>query len=286
MSGNLLAGKVALVTGAARGQGRSHAVRLAQEGADIIAVDLCDQPETVSQPGSTPEDLEETASQIERLDRRVHAAIADVTDLPRLRAAAEEGIAELGGRLDVVCANAGIWAVGAEAGEGRDLRPGIWDETIAINLTGVWNTLEVTVPTMIDAGNGGSIVMTSSTAGVKPMATIGGMTSLAQAAQTAYTAAKHGVLGLMRNYALELAEHRIRVNAVMPTGTASPMIENEVTTTLMQAHPELGELMRNALPVDVIEPVDISNAILFLASDNGRYVTGVALPVDAGFLLC
>jgi SDR family mycofactocin-dependent oxidoreductase len=280
----LLEGKVALVTGAARGQGRSHALRLAEEGADVIAVDLCAQPATVAQPGSGPEDLAETARQVEELDRRIVTAQADVRDLARLTEVVRSGVAELGG-LDIVCANAGIWAVGAEAGTGRELRPGIWDETIAINLTGVWNTFEATVPILVEAGRGGAIVITSSTAGLKGMATLGDFDSLAQAAQTAYTAAKHGVVGLMRNYALQLAPHSIRVNTVHPTGVETPMIVNDVTTTLMESFPGFADLTRNPMPVDVVEPRDISNAILYLVSDAGRYVTGVTLPVDAGFLV-
>ncbi len=279
-----LAGKVALVTGAARGQGRSHAVRLAEEGADVIAIDLCEQPATVSQPGATKADLDETVREVERLDRRVVPFVADVRNLEELRTVVARGVAELG-RLDIVCANAGIWAVGADAGPDCPDRSAVWAETIAINLTGVWNTLEVSVPTMIEQGEGGAIVMTSSTAGVRAMGTIGGMTSHAQVAQTAYTAAKHGVLGLMRNYALELAPSSIRVNAVIPTGVATPMVQNDVTEALMAAHPEIGELMGNALPVAVVEPRDVSNAVVYLVSDSGRYVTGTALPVDAGFLV-
>jgi SDR family mycofactocin-dependent oxidoreductase len=280
----VLDGKVALVTGAARGQGRSHAVRLAQEGADIIAVDLCAQPETVEQPGATPADLAETVRAVEALDRRIVATQADVRDGDRLTRIVADGVAELGG-LDIVCANAGIWAVGSEPGQDRARRAAIWAETIAIDLTGVWNTLEASVPILVEGGRGGAIVLTSSTAGLKGMATLGDVDSLAQAAQTAYTAAKHGVVGLMRNYALQLAPHRIRVNTVHPTGVATPMIVNDVTTALMESNPGFADLTRNPMPVDVVDPVDISNAIVYLVSDAGRYVTGVTLPVDAGFLV-
>jgi SDR family mycofactocin-dependent oxidoreductase len=284
MERQVLQGKVALITGAARGQGRSHALRLAEEGADIIAVDLCAQPETVSQPGSTRADLDETVRQIEQLDRRVVAHEADVRDLDRLESVVQDGVAALG-RLDIVCANAGIWSVGAEPGQDRSRRPAIWEESIGINLTGVWNTLEATVPVLIQGGRGGAIVLTSSTAGLKGMATLGDSDSLAQAAQTAYTAAKHGVVGLMRNYALQLAPYDIRVNTVHPTGVMTPMIMNDVTNQLMAANPGFADLTRNAMDVGAVDPVDISNAILYLVSDAGRYVTGVTLPVDAGYLL-
>jgi SDR family mycofactocin-dependent oxidoreductase len=272
-----LDGKVAFITGAARGQGRSHAVRLAQEGADVIAIDICDQPKTVSVPGASREDLEETARQVEELGRRIVWRVGDVRDVDFLTEAAKEGVAELG-RLDIVVANAGIWAVGETEPEGLAERQRVWQETIDINLSGQFNTLEAAVPILVEAGGGGAIVLTSSTAGLKSMA----INSLAQ---TAYTAAKHGLVGLMRNYAVELAPHRIRVNTIHPTSVKTPMIENEVTAAYLEKHPELAGLMSNLLPVDAVEPVDISNCVLFLVSDAGRYVTGVTLPVDAGFLV-
>lgn len=273
----MLEGKVAYITGAARGQGRSHAVRLAEEGADIIAVDICATPSTVSVPGATPEDLEETAALVEKTGRKVVARQGDVRDVEFLAATAREGVAELG-RLDIVVANAGIWGVGLEEPSGFADRQRVWQESIDIDLTGVFNTLEATVPILVEAGAGGAIVLTSSTAGLKSMA----INSLAQ---TAYTAAKHGVVGLMRNYAVELAPHMIRVNTIHPTSTATPMIMNDVTDAYLQEHPELGGLMANLLPVPAVDPVDISNGVLFLVSDLGRYVTGITLPVDAGFLV-
>jgi SDR family mycofactocin-dependent oxidoreductase len=272
----VLDGKVAFITGAARGQGRSHAVRLAEEGADIIAVDLCKQPETVSVPGATPEDLQETVSLVEAFGRRIVARQADVRDLTRLSLIAREGVAELG-RLDIVVANAGIWAVGATEPEGPEARAKVWQESIDIDLTGVWNTTEATIPILIDAGQGGAIVLTSSTAGLKSM-------SINSLAQNAYTAAKHGVVGLMRNLAVEMAPHMIRVNTIHPTSVHTPMIENDVTTAYVEAHPETMALMSNLMPVDAVDPVDISNGVLYLVSDAGRYVTGITLPVDAGFL--
>jgi SDR family mycofactocin-dependent oxidoreductase len=273
----VLEGKVAFVTGAARGQGRSHAIRLAEEGADIITVDLCAQPETVSVPGSTPEDLAETVRLVEGLDRRIVAEQGDIRDLARMAEVVEKGVAELG-RLDIVCANAAIWSVGESEPESPADRYAVWKETVDINLTGQWVTLEATVPKLIEQNEGGAIVLTSSTAGLKSM-------SIDSLSQTAYTAAKHGVIGLMRNYAVELAKYSIRVNSVAPTSVETPMIQNPVTEAYLAQHPELADLMSNLLPVPAVEPRDISNGILFLVSDAGRYVTGTTLPVDAGFLV-
>jgi SDR family mycofactocin-dependent oxidoreductase len=272
----MLDGKVAVVTGAARGQGRSHSLRLAQEGAEIIAVDLCAQPETVSIPGATEDDLKETVSQVEGLDRRAVPIVADVRDVARLGEMIGAAVGELG-RLDIVCANAGIWALGVREPETPEERAAVWRETVDINLTGAWSTLEATVPHLIEGGRGGAIVLTTSTAGIKSQ-------SIGALAQTAYTASKHGVTGMMKNYALELAEHSIRVNCVAPTGVKTPMVENAIVGDYMSAHPELGALMANPFPVDAVDPVDISNGILYLVSDLGRYVTGITLPVDAGFL--
>ena len=204
-----LEGKVAFITGAARGQGRSHAIRLAQEGADIIAVDLCRQIESVAYPMATPDDLAETVKEVEALDRRIVAREADVRDEAGLKAAFEAGVAELG-PVDIVLANAGIapMALGEERHEA-------WQDVIDVNLTGVFNTVETAIPSMIERGQGGAIVLTSSTAGINGIggATRGGL---------GYTASKHGVVGLMRSYANILAPHRIRVNTVHPTGVRTP----------------------------------------------------------------
>ena len=263
-----LEGKVAFITGAARGQGRSHAIRLAQEGADIIAIDLCAQIESVGYPMSTPEDLAETVREVEALDRRIHAVEADVRDREALQSALDTGIAQLG-RLDIVLANAGI------APLSLDPSPDEWQDVLDVNLTGVYYTVEVSKQALIDGG-GGAIVITSSTAGLNG---IGGSTP----GGLGYTAAKHGIVGLMRSYANQLAEHSIRVNTVHPTGVNTPMVVNEVMQEFLESDPQLSQAMANALPVPMLEPVDISNAILYLVSDEGRYVTGVALPVDAGF---
>jgi SDR family mycofactocin-dependent oxidoreductase len=274
MSGRV-EGKVAFISGAARGQGRSHAVRLAQEGADIIAIDLCEQIPSVQYPGSTPEDLAETIREIESLDRRIVAVKADVRDFDAVKTAVDEGVAQLG-RLDIVCGNAGIMLFGPETHEtsARD-----WADTIDINLTGVWHTVKAAMPHIIAGGNGGSIVLTSSVAGVKSAPHL-----------APYNVAKHGVIGLMKTLALELAPRFIRVNAVLPTQVATTMIKNEAVyklffpedehPTLEQAEPVFQSL--NAMPLPYVQPVDISNAVLWLASDEARYVTGVSLPIDLG----
>ena len=275
MSGRV-EGKVAFITGAARSQGRSHAVRLAQEGADIIAVDIAGPvPSIQMYPPATDEDLAETVRQVEALDRRIIATKADVRDTAALRAAVDDGVAQLG-RLDIVLGNAGVF----EIQPALELTDDAWREMIDINLTGVWNTCKVALPHLIEGGRGGAIVLTSSTAGLK------GTPNTIH-----YTAAKHGVVGIMRTLANEFAQHSIRVNSVHPTGVDTVMIQNKKTWGLFapddpapsreKAEPIFAST--NALPVPWVEPVDISNAILFLVSDEARYITGVTLPVDAGY---
>ncbi|GAA3635227.1 mycofactocin-coupled SDR family oxidoreductase [Microbacterium awajiense] len=270
-----LDGKVAFITGAARGQGRAHALRLAQEGADIIAVDLARQIDTVPYAMATPDDLAETVRQVEALDRRIVARQADVRDYDGLKEAVDAGVAELG-RIDIVSANAGIFS----SAVAEELTDEAWNDMIAVNLTGVWHTAKAAIPHLRAAG-GGSIVITSSTAGLKGHANF-----------VHYVASKHGVVGIMRSLANELAADNIRVNTVHPTGVDTDMIQNETLYNLFM--PDLPEQERtrenfgarmgamNALPVPWIEAVDISNAVLWLASDEARYVTGVCLPVDAG----
>lgn len=265
-----LDGKVAFISGGARGQGRSHAVRLAQEGADIIAVDLCEQIATVPYPMATPEDLEQTVKQVEAEGRRIVARRADVRDPDTLREAFEEGVAELGG-VDIVLANAGIGPASPEPTD-QD-----WHDVVAVNLTGVWNTGRIAIPSMIEAGRGGAIVLTSST---------GGLIGVASNApgMLGYTAAKHGVIGLMRSWANYLAPYNIRVNAVAPTGVRTPMTVNDHLAKLFEREPGIAQGMQNALPVDMVEAIDISNAVVWLVSDDARYVTGTTVPVDAGML--
>jgi SDR family mycofactocin-dependent oxidoreductase len=266
-------GKVAFITGAARGQGRSHAIRLAEEGADIIAVDICQQLDTVPYAMATPDDLAETVKRVEALDRRIVATQADVRDYGALKGALDAGVAELG-RLDIVCANAGIFSFSTE-----ELDERMWKDMIDVNLTGVWHTTRAAVPHLVEGGRGGSIILTSSTAGLM------GFPNFAH-----YVSAKHGVVGLMRTLALELAPHMIRVNSVHPTSVDTDMIQNKATYDLFApdlenpTREQVGERFQalNALPIMWVEPRDISNAVLFLASDEARYITGVTLPVDAG----
>jgi (+)-trans-carveol dehydrogenase len=269
-------GKVAFITGAARGQGRSHAIRLAEEGADIIAVDIAAQVGSVPYPMATPDDLAQTVKEVEALDRRIVATQADVRDYGAVKAALDEGVAQLG-RLDIVSANAGIASYGLAA----ELDETTWQDMIDTNLTGVWHAAKAAIPHLIEQGTGGSIVLTSSTAGLKAIPNL-----------AHYVSAKHGVVGLMRTLALELAPHSIRVNSVHPTGVNTPMVQNEASIQLFLPDVEnptaeqyaevMGSL--NALPIPWVEPGDISNAVLFLASDEARYITGVTLPVDAGSL--
>src|ERR1700742_5189723 len=265
MSGRV-AGKVAFVTGAGRGQGRSHAIRLAEEGADIIAVDILSDYDTVGYGMSTEADLAETVKAVEALDRRIIASKADVRDLGALKQAVDAGVAELG-KLDIVCANAGICTVQAW----DEVTPEVWQDTLETNLTGVWNTMVATAPHLI-ANGGGSIICTSSTAGIK------GLPFLAP-----YVAGKHGVVGIAKTMANELAQHKIRVNTVHPTGVNTPMGNGlGGLNALIEKDPSLGPIYMNTLPVESVEPRDISNAVLFLASDEAQYVTGLEFTVDAG----
>jgi (+)-trans-carveol dehydrogenase len=271
-------GKVAFITGAARGQGRSHAVRLAQEGADIIAVDICRGFEDSTAPAATPEDLAETADMIKNLDRRVVSAQVDVRDYTALKAALDGAVEELG-RLDIVVANAGIGTTGVKL---HKMAESIWQETIDINLGGVWKTVKAAVPHLKTGGRGGSVIITSSVGGLKTYPQVGH-----------YIAAKHGVVGLMRTFAVELGAESIRVNTIHPTHVNTPLLMNEPTYRMFRPDLEnpgpadLAPICQSFhfLPIPWVEPVDISNAVLFLASDESRYITGVTLPVDAGSLL-
>ncbi len=259
-------GKVALVTGAARGQGRSHAVRLAEEGADIIAVDLCGPVPDLQYPSATEEDLAETVRQVEALDRRIFARKADTRDRSALKAAIDEGVAQLG-KLDIVVGNAGICIIASW----DEVTPEIWNETISTNLTGTFNTVQLSAPHLIAAG-GGSIILTSSAAGLKGLPFL-----------TPYVASKFGVNGLGKAFAAELAEHSIRVNTLHPTGVDTVMGQmGAAYPPLLEKNPRIGGMLTNMLPIDVTEPRDQSNAVLFLASDEARYVTGLSMTVDAG----
>jgi (+)-trans-carveol dehydrogenase len=268
--------KVALVTGAARGQGRSHALRLAEEGADIVAIDICKPIASVPYALAAAADLAETAAMVERVGQRVFAVEADVRDFDALSAGVTAGVEALGG-LDIVVANAGIMSFGLA----EDISARSWEDMIGVNMTGVWHTAKAALPHIRSTGRGGSMIFTSSAMGVRPAQNL-----------THYTAAKHGVIGIMRNLALELARERIRVNAVLPTCVDTEMIHNSACYELFASDLAPGDRTREALaprfaPLNTmelpwIEPVDVSNAVLWLASEEARYVTGVALPIDAG----
>jgi (+)-trans-carveol dehydrogenase len=272
-------GKVTFVTGAAHGQGRSHAVRLAQEGADIIAIDVC-KPivQNTTIPAATPEDLAETADLVKGHNRRIFTAEVDVRDYDAMKAAVDTGVEQLG-RLDIIVANAGI-------GNGGDTLDQCsehdWQEMIDINLSGVWKSVKAGVPHLIAGGNGGSIILTSSVGGLKAYPHCGN-----------YVAAKHGVVGIMRSFAVELGQHMIRVNSVHPTHVSTGMIMNEGTWKMFRPdleNPGPDDMapicqMFHTLPIPWVDPIDISNAVLFFACDESRYVTGVTMPIDAGSCL-
>jgi SDR family mycofactocin-dependent oxidoreductase len=262
-----LKGRVAFITGAARGQGRAYAVRLASEGANVIAVDLCQPIASVPYPLGTTEDLAATVKLVEDTGARIVAKQADVRHRESLADALRAGLDEFG-RLDIVIANAGIAPMqSADA----------WHDVIDVNLTGAYHTVDVAVPTMVEQGTGGSIVLISSAAG---LAGIGS----ADAGSIGYTAAKHGLVGLMRLYANLLARHNIRVNSIHPSGVDTPMINNEFTRQWLADLGAEGAAQGsgNALPVRIMQPDDIADAVAWLVSDQARYITGIALPVDAG----
>jgi SDR family mycofactocin-dependent oxidoreductase len=268
-------GKVVFITGAARGQGRAHAVRLASEGADIIATDVAAPIETVKYAPATADDLAATVKEVEALGRRIVSYTADVRSYDELKRGLDEGVDKLG-RLDVLVANAGILNAVLPTWE---LPQADWQAMIDINLTGTWHACKAAVPHIIDQGPGGSVILISSTAGLR------GIPGIAH-----YNAAKHGVLGIARTLANELAPHKIRVNSVHPTNVRTEMIENESSAriyrpdldnpTFEDALPALADI--NMWDVPYLEVEDVANAVLWLASDESRYVTGVALPVDLG----
>ena len=272
-----LEGKVAFITGAARGQGRAHALKLAAEGADIIAVDICAPIDSVDYALATEADLAETVKLVEEMDRRIVAAQVDVRDAAALAAAVTQGVASLG-RLDIVVANAGILSASPNA----DMAGSTWQDMIDVNLTGVFHTVQAAVPHLIAGGRGGAIVLTSSALGIRAMPNV-----------SHYVAAKAGVIGLMRSLALELAPHRIRVNTVNPSVADTDMVHNDATYELFMPHLEhatreqAAEVFAtlNPFPVPWVDSLDVTNAVMYLVSDEGRYVTGLELKIDAGFCL-
>ena len=269
--------KVVFISGVARGQGREHAIRFAKEGARVIGFDVCADQPTTPYPLATEEDLAETVRRVESAGGAMHAEVADVRDLNGLRSVLKGGMDKFG-RLDVILANAGTYSPGPV----QWLTSEAWDETISINLTGVFNTVRAGVNRMIEQNEGGAIVITSSTAGLRGFY-----------GSPAYNAAKHGVVGFMRSLALELAANNIRVNTVHPTSVHTPMIINDVFPRLVRMDLEnpttedAGEFLRpqQALDTPWVEAGDISDAVLWLCSEEARYITGTTLPVDAGALL-
>jgi SDR family mycofactocin-dependent oxidoreductase len=266
-----LDGKVAVITGGGRGQGRSHAVRLASEGADIVICDITEQVGSVPFATGRPGDLEETVRQVEALDRRCVALEADVRSSADMQRLADTAMAEFG-RIDFLLANAGILTLSDTTWELTDEQ---WDDMIDINLTGVFKACRAVVPHIRAGGNGGSIVITSSIAGLKGVAGC-----------THYTAAKHGIVGLMRTLAKELAPESIRVNTLHPTGVDSPMSNNDFFPQWLDEHKELGDAMRfNLMPVDAMPMADVSGVVAFLCSVEAKWITGSTVQCDAGFML-
>jgi SDR family mycofactocin-dependent oxidoreductase len=270
-----LEGRVALITGAGRGQGRSHAVRLANDGAHVVAIDLCRNLDTVPYPMATRADLDHTCALVAEAGREAVPVEADVRDMAALRQAVSATL-ERFGRLDIVVANAGITSwLGDENDESAAKT---WEDVIGTDLTGAWNTLRATTRNMIRLKRGGAIVLVSSTAGLKGFAS-------GLAGFDAYAAAKAGLVGLMRGYAVSLAPHGIRVNTIHPTAVDTPMVSNEEFTRFMASLGDMASVYQNAMDVDLLQPSDISDAVAWLVSDQAKYITGVQLPVDAGFMI-
>jgi SDR family mycofactocin-dependent oxidoreductase len=267
MSGRV-AGKVALITGAARGQGRADALRLAEEGADVIVVDVCAPLPSVPYDSATPEDLAETVSLVEKTGRRVISGIVDVRDLDRLRGIVDDAVRQLG-RLDIIVANAGIcvpkpW---------DQVTPQIYEDTISTNITGTWNTVMAGAPHLVEAG-GGSVILISSAAGLK-----------VQPFMVPYTTSKFAVRGMAKAFAAELGQHNIRVNSVHPTGVNTPMGSGTMQAEIGAAiagYDRLGPMFMNMLPVDGTEPEDVADTVLFLASDESKFITAHEIAPDAG----
>jgi SDR family mycofactocin-dependent oxidoreductase len=269
-----LDGKVAFITGVARGQGRSHAVRLASEGANVIGVDICADIEANGYPMASRDELDETIALVEAAGGKMLGSVADVRDFHALKSALDAGVGHFG-RLDIVCANAGIAPTAfRETSIEEDLA--MWTAVVDVNLAGSFHTAKAAIPHLIAGERGGAIVFTSSTAGLK---VFGG----SQGGGLGYAASKHGIVGLMRTLANALAPHSIRVNTVHPTAVNTMMATNPAMTAFLEAYPGGGPHLQNAMPVGMLEPEDISAAIVYLVSDAAKYVTGVTFPVDAGF---
>jgi SDR family mycofactocin-dependent oxidoreductase len=269
-----LDGNVAFITGVARGQGRSHAVRLAADGADIIGVDICADIPSNGYPMATRDELDETVGLVEAQGGKMVGSIADVRDFHALKTALDAGVEHFG-RLDIVCANAGIASMAfRELTIEEDLEQ--WTDVLNVNLVGAFHTAKAAIPHLIAGERGGSIIFTSSTAGLRGF---GGL----QGGGLGYAASKHGIVGLMRTLANALAPHSIRVNTVHPTAVNTMMAVNPAMVAFLENYPDGGPHLQNPMPVALLEPEDISAAIAYLVSDEAKYVTGVTFPVDAGF---
>ena len=269
-----LDGKVAFITGVARGQGRSHAVRLAADGADIIGVDICADIASNGYPMASRAELDETVELVEAKGGKMIAAVADVRDFHAVKAALDDGVEHFG-RLDIVCANAGIACMSfRELTIDEELEQ--WTDVLNVNLVGAFHTARAAIPHLIAGQRGGSIVFTSSTAGLRGF---GGV----QGGGLGYAASKHGLVGLMRTLSNALAPESIRVNTVHPTAVRTMMAVNPAMVAFLENYPGGGPHLQNPMPVDMLEPEDISAAIAYLVSDEAKYVTGVTFPVDAGF---
>jgi SDR family mycofactocin-dependent oxidoreductase len=265
--------KVAFITGAARGQGRAHAVKLASKGMNIIGMDICADIPSMDYPNATEDDLLTTVKQVEAAGGDIVAAKGDVRSFDDLRRVLRLGLDRFG-RVDVLLANAGIIRLSPDGD-----RDQVWTDIIDVNLTGVWRTIEVVLPAIQAGGRGGSVVITSSTAGIKGFAS-------GKAGAQAYTAAKRGLVGLMQVLANEYASEKIRVNTIHPTGVVSGMTQNPAMAKLMAQAAAGGQTsisqMVNALPIDILQPENIADAVAWLVSDEAAYITGIQLPLDAG----
>ncbi|WP_210686608.1 mycofactocin-coupled SDR family oxidoreductase [Mycolicibacterium sp. GESEQ-9] len=269
-----LDGKVAFITGAARGQGRSHAVTLAKQGAAIIGVDICADIASNPYPMASRHELDETVALVEAAGGKMLGSVADVRDFHAVKSALDAGVEQFG-RLDIVLANAGVAPTAfREVTIEEDLE--MWSDAVGVNLVGSFHTAKAAIPHLIAGGRGGSIVFTSSTAGLRGF---GGM----QGGGLGYAASKHGIVGLMRTLSNALAPHSIRVNTVHPTAVNTMMAVNPAMTAFLENYPDGGPHLQNPMPVSLLEPEDISATISYLVSDAAKYVTGVTLPVDAGF---
>jgi SDR family mycofactocin-dependent oxidoreductase len=267
-----LDGQVAFITGAARGMGRAHAVKLAGEGADILAIDVCSTLDVAGYPGATGEDLAETVRLVESTGRRIIARQADVRDGEAIDAVVAEGLREFG-RLDIVIANAGIIRV-IDTVERRKT----FADIVEVNLVGAWNAVDAAIPALISGGRGGSIVLTSSTQGIRASGT-------ERAGLQAYAASKRALVALMQGWAIQLAPHSVRVNTIHPSGVATAMILNDATMELAAVNDPWLIAQQNALPIALVEPEQIAAAVAWLVSDAGKFITGTSWPLDAGFTL-